>query len=319
MVSELIDATSATWNFQRLHEVFMPMDIPAIMGIPLCTRNVEDYWGWHFERSGVFTVKSAYKMLVATKLRMDAWLEESAGSSSINTEEKPWKMLWKTQVSGKIRMFLWRLSKHSVPTEDVRAHRHMTNLDACGLCGGTDSWRHSLLECTVARCTWALVDDDIAQHLIATTEPDARHWLVALMDALPHMQFIKVAVTLWAIWSSRRKAIHEGIFQSPQATHMFIDRYIRDLEILREPRSSPSTGVAAESRGNRRQKAPPTRYAKIHVDARVSAREGVTAAVCRDDQAMEAARERAREAKEAAMEAAIGDDHTWYEFLPILS
>ena len=63
MVSELIDATSATWNFQSLHEVFMPMDIPAIMGIPLCTRNVEDYWGWHFERSGVFTVKSAIECL----------------------------------------------------------------------------------------------------------------------------------------------------------------------------------------------------------------------------------------------------------------
>ena len=88
MVSELIDATSATWNFQRLHEVFMPMDIPAIMGIPLCTRNVEDYWGWHFERSGVFTVKSAYRMLVATNLRREAWLEESAGSSSTNTKEK---------------------------------------------------------------------------------------------------------------------------------------------------------------------------------------------------------------------------------------
>lgn len=41
--------------------------------------------------------------------------------------KKSWKMLWKTQVPAKIRMFLWRLSKHSIPTEDVRAHRHMTN------------------------------------------------------------------------------------------------------------------------------------------------------------------------------------------------
>lgn len=190
LVSELIDVTSAAWNIQRLQEVFMPMDIPAIMGIPLWTRNLEDYWSWHFERNGVFTVRSSYRMLVATKLRREAWLEGSAGSSSTNTDEKSWKMLWKIQVPAKIRIFLWRLSKHSIPTEDVRAHRHMTNSEACGLCGRLDSWRHSLLECTVARCTWALVDDDIAQHLTATTEPRARHWLFSLMEALPHMQFI---------------------------------------------------------------------------------------------------------------------------------
>ena len=103
------------------------------------------------------------------------------------------------------------------------------------------------------------------------------------MDALPHMQFIKVAVTLWTIWYSRRKAIHEGIFQSPQATHMFIDRYIRDLEILKEPRSSPSISAAAVPRGNRRQKVPPAGYAKIHVDAACHRGTGGTAAaVCRD-------------------------------------
>ena len=192
-------------------------------------------------------------------------------------------MLWKTQVPGKIQMFLWRLSKHSVPTEDVRAHRHMTNSDACGLCGVPDSWRHSLLECTVARCTWALVDDDIAQHLIATTEPDARHWLVALMAALPHMQFIKVAVTLWAIWSSRRKAIHEGVFESPQAMHSFISRYLAELEIVNEKDLKVAAAPMARNTTNRRPRAPPLNHEKINVDGTVRAgRDGSAAVVCRD-------------------------------------
>lgn len=35
----------------------------------------------------------------------------------------------------KVWMFLWRLSKHSLPTEDVRSHRNMSNTSSCGLCG----------------------------------------------------------------------------------------------------------------------------------------------------------------------------------------
>lgn len=33
-VAELIDATSTTWDRQRLHEVFFPFDVSVIMGIP---------------------------------------------------------------------------------------------------------------------------------------------------------------------------------------------------------------------------------------------------------------------------------------------
>ncbi|XBI69669.1 hypothetical protein VPH35_064322 [Triticum aestivum] len=44
-------------------------------------------------------------------------------------------------------MFLWRLSKHSIPTNDVRAHPHMSDSSACGICGAPDSWRHFLLKC----------------------------------------------------------------------------------------------------------------------------------------------------------------------------
>lgn len=85
-----------------------------------------------------------------------------------------WKGLWKTQVPAKVRMFLWRLSKHSVPTNDVRAHRHMLDTSACRFCGSPDSWKHSLVECTMSRCTWALVDDELAQILVVTSEPNAK-------------------------------------------------------------------------------------------------------------------------------------------------
>lgn len=86
LVSELIDNTSATWNKAHVEEVFMAMDVCVIMGIPICTRALHDFWSWQFESHGSFTVRSAYNMLVATTQRREAWLQGTAGSSSLGTE-----------------------------------------------------------------------------------------------------------------------------------------------------------------------------------------------------------------------------------------
>jgi hypothetical protein len=66
MVSQLIDATTATWNETLIREVFLPMEADIILSIPLCTRWHYDFWAWNFERKGSFTVRSAYRMMIAT-------------------------------------------------------------------------------------------------------------------------------------------------------------------------------------------------------------------------------------------------------------
>ena len=128
---------------------------------------------------------------------------------------------------------LWRLSKHSLPTEDVRAHRHMTTSSRCGLCGMSDSWKHPLMQCTMSRCVWVLVDEDLAHKMLASKEPKAKQWLFSLIESLTQDQFALLSITLWSIWYARRKAIHEGIFQSPQATQTFINRYRDELNMIR--------------------------------------------------------------------------------------
>lgn len=84
-------------------------------------------------------------MMVDTKARREAWLDGTSRSSSTNQDAGSWKLLGKAQVLGKIRMFLWHLAKHSLPTEDVRSHRNMSTTSTCGLCRTEDSWHHSML------------------------------------------------------------------------------------------------------------------------------------------------------------------------------
>ena len=67
-VADFIDEMQACWKVEQLRECFLPMDIEVIRGIPLSTRRHNDFWSWQFERSGMFSVRSTYKMLLNTKI-----------------------------------------------------------------------------------------------------------------------------------------------------------------------------------------------------------------------------------------------------------
>ena len=144
-------------------------------------------------------------MLVGTRQRREAWLEGTAGPSSSRAAEGSWKSLWKTNVPGKIRMFLWRLSKQSLPTNDVRAHRHMADSSTCGLCRVQDSWRHSLFECRMARCVWSLGDEETVEHMLSNRTDNASLWLFWLFESMNQQDLVRVLITMWAIWWERCK------------------------------------------------------------------------------------------------------------------
>lgn len=78
-VSELIDSTSATWDRTKLQEFFVPTDMEDILSIPLSTRRQDDYRAWHHENNGLFSVRSAYRMLAICKERGTSYLENVPG------------------------------------------------------------------------------------------------------------------------------------------------------------------------------------------------------------------------------------------------
>jgi hypothetical protein len=93
-VSELIDSTTMSWDMQKLGEFFAPMDREVIINIPLSTRRQSDFWAWHFDKNGIFTVRSAYSMLVLRKNNMTACSNSIARRSSTKADEKEWTVLW---------------------------------------------------------------------------------------------------------------------------------------------------------------------------------------------------------------------------------
>jgi hypothetical protein len=78
--------------------VVHPMDAEGISSIPLTTRRQEDFWARHYERTGIFSVRSAYRMLVQKKENCTAWLERRSGRSDVRADEKEWLAIWQLKV-----------------------------------------------------------------------------------------------------------------------------------------------------------------------------------------------------------------------------
>lgn len=96
---------------------------------------------------------------------------------------------------------------------------------------------------------------------------------------------MRISQSLSLLWSARRKAIHESIFQSPEATHGFILRYLADLDIIA---CTPQKQGRATQRALQAPKwIPPAKgMVKINVDGGIAKNrcKGAAAAVCRDAQ-----------------------------------
>jgi hypothetical protein len=73
-VSEYINSSTTSWN-SKLEEFFLPTNVEVIKGIPLCLRNQDDFSAWHYEKTDVFSVRSAYRTLVTTKSMREEWLD----------------------------------------------------------------------------------------------------------------------------------------------------------------------------------------------------------------------------------------------------
>ena len=67
-VSDLIDRQSATWGTDLVRQVFLHVDAEPILSIPLCDSWPADKLIWHYHSQGLFSVRTAYHMLISDSM-----------------------------------------------------------------------------------------------------------------------------------------------------------------------------------------------------------------------------------------------------------
>ena len=109
-----------------------------------------DYLVWPLSPDGSYTIKTAYHMLASEVLN-------SSPSSSSGMAGNVWKRIWKIRTPQKIKHFIWRAVKDSLPTKQNLVRRQIPVDETCSFCEEhQETILHVLWLCDHAKAVWKL-------------------------------------------------------------------------------------------------------------------------------------------------------------------
>lgn len=258
-VDELIDPINFTWGGDLLKTIFWPIDVCRIMQIPIRAGR-DDLVAWQYNRSGTFSVKSAYHCQWDYKFgERSAQMQASTASRS-----RLWKRLWNLKVPAKIKIFGWRALKGLVPCRAILANRHVGDSGGCPVCqNGPEDIKHMIFTCARAKQVWnSLGVEDRIQRLCMTERSGSviLEEILIREDQVQDLQvgFAELVITAaWYIWWERRQLVHGEAVQRPARSGMAIAALTKNYKLATKKDSVLRQGW----------KKPPEGKVMVNVDA----------------------------------------------------
>jgi len=272
LLSELL-TTSGSWNVEAIRALVLPIDAAAILRQPL-GQGDGDFWAWEPERSRIYSVRSAYKIIYRRK-----W-EESFGHLPSSSGDAMWKKIWKLEVPPKVRVFWWRVLHEFLPMKQILFRRHIEPEAFCEVCGEPEeSIRHVLLDCTVARQFWQYTRWATGVKLPSL---NAETWAADLMSQLcPRRDRALIMIGMWALWMLRNRRRHGELTMPVQQAVIWAKDTAYDLWQLSHQFDKPAPAYNRD-----KWRKPEVGWSKINTDAAFSeeSKQGATSSIIRDDQ-----------------------------------
>jgi ribonuclease HI len=183
-----------------IRQVFIPIDAEAILRIPLRTQEM-DWWAWELEKHGEFSVKSAYRKLVAMH-------EQNTLTAPGGSGDDSWDKVWKLDVPPKVKVFYWRVLHEFLPTKSILNHRHIEPTAFCDMCGAEkETIKHVLTECTMALQFWQEI-----KLLTGVKLPKlhAHTWATDILrdDLCSGKERSLFTIGMYSLWMQRNKRRH---------------------------------------------------------------------------------------------------------------
>jgi len=212
-----------SWEEEVLRRFFHHFDVEEILKIRLHRREVEDVIAWHYERTGLFSVRSAY-CLGVNLTEVEAGSISS--SSNLDGTRPAWKKPWKLPVPHKVRIFAWMLIQGGLATKCNKKKRTIIQEAICDLCGKeVETEHHAVIRCNHAvslreamRENW----DIPTENVVAFNVPE---WLLLLIDRVDAEEAAQVVLVLWRAWFVRNELTHNGRWTPLQNSVSFLSNY----------------------------------------------------------------------------------------------
>ncbi|XP_074271816.1 uncharacterized protein LOC141595750 [Silene latifolia] len=277
-VSDLLRDDGRGWDAEKAAQLFLPFEFDRVKNIRVSPNRQLDIWFWGRERDGLYTVRSAYKMLAGD-------MGDMASSSDWERGRWLWNRMWKVSVWPRVKLFFWQMCSEALATRANIAARIGGEFSMCPFCSScVESSLHLFKGCGVAKWVWEELGISGGRDIEGG---DIRAWVEQVWSELCPTECSTFMVGCWAIWEHRNKVIFEEARIDPDG----VVRRVRDvleegggfdthIPVRRRGRGKGEGGEANSGEGWTVAK---DGYVKLNVDAGVKEGEGVgTEAVCRD-------------------------------------
>jgi len=189
------------------------------------------FLAWHYDKKGVFSVKSAYHVLddIDTRENRTQQGESSSGTGRHGCE---WNAIWKLKCLPKVRQFLWRLAHNSLPWRMNIKRRGIKDIDTrCPMCGRLDEdGGHLFLKCKMVKQCWVALNLEQVwlKLILAVSAKDMVRDILAMDEAVQRT----VIMFLWCWWDARNKANAGEKMQSTDEVVFRTIRYAAETEMM---------------------------------------------------------------------------------------
>ncbi|XP_021748573.1 uncharacterized protein LOC110714373 [Chenopodium quinoa] len=253
-VSSLISPNVACWNFDRLHQLFLPFECDRIASIPLSSRLPGDSICWDLERSGQYTVKSAYKTIFNDNWKGD----EEATSVAAHTI---WKKIWQIQALPRVKVFAWRACQNALPTRRNISYRIKDYDSECCICERDfESTLHALRDCKLARDVWR---KSRFAHVALSRTSSIVDWWEGCLAEFDEFDAASIITLCWAIWGARNSWIMEGVAPVPEDVVSYAKKTSSEVGDALIKKNTKAAGMALPASWS----PPSPSYYKVNVDA----------------------------------------------------
>ncbi|KAG8478637.1 hypothetical protein CXB51_028481 [Gossypium anomalum] len=191
--------TSRPSNIERVSELILPNGMAAdailIQGIPLPSVPQEDCLVWSGERSGIYSVRSGYRLLLQQPTLLSSRHDMSPENQPtlLSSRHDAFKKIWATRCPPKIKIALWKFVHGFVATRPCLYNRRVGNNPSCSRCNfDHETVNHVLRFCAKVRDVWVMLGYPL--HVLS--------WILKMHHVTKHNE---ICVTMWAIWFARNR------------------------------------------------------------------------------------------------------------------
>jgi len=270
-VGELL-SENGQWDEALIRQIFFPIDAEAILRTPV-RPNHEDFWAWEPEKFGMYSVKSAYRLLDTRRIN-----ESNLQAESVS-ENTDWNKLWKLKVPPKVKVFWWRVINEFLPTRQILHKKHIEPIANCDLCGAdSESIRHVLMECSVAKSFWEYMKSTTGAKL-PMLHPDSWAFDLISCKGVAKQDQAVFLIGMYALWMQRNRSKHG----EPSRPIKFAVQWAVDMAFdLQQAGSAP---LSVKPQGTPLWQKPEAGWLKCNTDGAFYDRhwKGASGAVLRDD------------------------------------